>query len=237
MDSYHNALACESIMNLAKRCNKYIDETAPWTLAKDEANNDRLSAVLYNLLECIRLLSIMLSPIMPDSSQSINAQICSNNNTLAFGEVEDYSVGTAVPLFARLDAAKVLEEIAAEQEAKEKEAVENVASLAQISIDDFAKVELKAAKIVACEPIPKAKKLLKLTLNDGTNTPRTVASGIAKWYTPEDLIGHTVIVVSNLKPAKLCGVESNGMILAADCNDDDVKVIFIDGVPEGSKIR
>ena len=237
MDSYHNALACESIMNLAKRCNKYIDETAPWTLAKDEANNDRLSAVLYNLLECIRLLSIMLSPIMPDSSQSINAQICSNNNTLAFGEVEDYSVGTAVPLFARLDAAKVLEEIAAEQEAKEKEAVENVATLAQISIDDFIKVELKAAKIVACEPIPKAKKLLKLTLNDGTNTPRTVASGIAKWYTPEDLIGHTVIVVSNLKPAKLCGVESNGMILAADCNDDNVKVIFIDGVPEGSKIR
>ena len=237
MDSYHNALACESIMNLAKRCNKYIDETAPWTLAKDEANNDRLSAVLYNLLECIRLLSIMLSPIMPDSSQSINAQICSNNNTLAFGEVEDYSVGTAVPLFARLDAAKVLEEIAAEQEAKEKEAVENVATLSEISIDDFAKVELKAAKIVACEPIPKAKKLLKLTLNDGTNTPRTVASGIAKWYTPEDLIGHTVIVVSNLKPAKLCGVESNGMILAADCNDDNVKVIFIDGVPEGSKIR
>ena len=238
MDSYHNALACESIMNLAKRCNKYIDETAPWTLAKDEANNNRLSAVLYNLLECIRLLSIMLSPIMPDSSQSINAQICSNNNTLAFGEVEDYSVGTAVPLFARLDAAKVLEEIAAEAEAKEKKKeAENVASLAQISIDDFAKVELKAAKIVACEPIPKAKKLLKLTLNDGTNTPRTVASGIAKWYTPEDLIGHTVIVVSNLKPAKLCGVESNGMILAADCNDDDVKVIFIDGVPEGSKIR
>ena len=82
-----------------------------------------------------------------------------------------------------------------------------------------------------------SKKLLKLTLNDGTDTPRTVASGIAKWYTPEDLIGHTVIVVSNLKPAKLCGVESNGMILAADCSEDDVKVIFIDGVPEGSKIR
>ena len=238
MDSYHNAAACESIMNLAKRCNKYIDETTPWALAKDETNNDRLSAVLYNLLECIRLLSIMLSPIMPESSESIKAQICSDNNTLAFGEVEDYSVGAAVPLFARLDTTKVLEEIATEAEAKEKaQEAENVATLAQISIDDFAKVELKAAKIVACEPVPKAKKLLKLTLNDGTNTPRTVASGIAKWYSPEDLIGHTVIVVSNLKPAKLCGVESNGMILAADCNEDDVKVIFIDGVPEGSKIR
>ncbi len=238
MDSYHNANACESIMNLAKRCNKYIDETTPWALAKDEANSERLSAVLYNLLECIRLLSIMLSPIMPESSESIMAQLSVNNNTLSFGEVSEYSVGAAVPLFARLDMAKVLEEIAAEEEAKQKQKeTENVATLAQISIDDFAKVELTAAKIIACEPIPKAKKLLKLTLNDGSGKERIVASGIAKWYTPDDLIGHTVIVVSNLKPAKLCGVESNGMILAADCAEDDVKVIFIDGVPEGSKIR
>lgn len=234
MDSYHNANACETIMNLAKRCNKYIDETTPWTLAKDEANKDRLSAVLYNLLECIRLLSIMLSPIMPDSSESIKAQLCTDITTLSFGEVKEYSVGNAVPLFARLDAAKVLEEIAAEEEKKEQE---NITKLSEISIDDFAKVELTAAKIIACEPIPKAKKLLKLTLNDGSGKERIVASGIAKWYTPDDLIGHTVIVVSNLKPAKLCGVESNGMILAADCAEDDVKVIFIDGVPEGSKIR
>ena len=98
-------------------------------------------------------------------------------------------------------------------------------------------MELKAAKITDCDPIPKAKKLLKLTLDDGSGTPRIVASGIAKWYSPEDLIGHTVIVVANLKPANLCGVESAGMILAADCSEDDVKVIFIDGVPEGSKIR
>ena len=234
MDSYRNANACETIMNLAKRCNKYIDETTPWTLAKDEANKDRLSAVLYNLLECIRLLSIMLSPIMPDSSESIKAQLCTDSATLSFGEVKEYSVGNAVPLFARLDAAKVLEEIAAEEEKKEQE---NITKLSEISIDDFAKVELTAAKIIACEPIPKAKKLLKLTLNDGSGKERIVASGIAKWYTPDDLIGHTVIVVSNLKPAKLCGVESNGMILAADCAEDDVKVIFIDGVPEGSKIR
>ena len=234
MDSYRNANACETIMNLAKRCNKYIDETTPWALAKDEANKDRLSAVLYNLLECIRLLSIMLSPIMPDSSESIKAQLCTDSATLSFGEVKEYSVGNAVPLFARLDAAKVLEEIAAEEEKKEQE---NITKLSEISIDDFAKVELTAAKIIACEPIPKAKKLLKLTLNDGSGKERIVASGIAKWYTPDDLIGHTVIVVSNLKPAKLCGVESNGMILAADCAEDDVKVIFIDGVPEGSKIR
>ncbi|MBE6750882.1 MAG: methionine--tRNA ligase [Ruminococcaceae bacterium] len=239
MDSYHNAEACEAVMNLAKRCNKYIDETTPWALAKDEANSERLSSVLYNLLECIRLLGIMLTPIIPESCESIKEQLGTENTELEFGVVKDYYVGEAKPLFARLDAQKVLEEIAAEQEAKEKAAAkaENVATIAQIGIEDFAKVELKAAKIVACEPVPKAKKLLKLTLNDGSGTPRIVASGIAKWYKPEDLIGHTVIVVSNLKPAVLCGVESNGMILAADCAEDDVKVLFIDNVPEGSKIR
>ena len=238
MDSYHNADACETVMNLAKRCNKYIDETTPWALAKDEVNKPRLEAVLYNLLECIRLLGIMLSPIIPDSCNSIKTQLNCNNTELKFGAVGEYSVGEATPLFARLDMAKVLEEIAAEKDAEKKaETPENVATLAEISIEDFAKIELKAAKITACEPVPKAKKLLKLTLDDGSGKERTVATGIAKWYKPEDLIGHTVIVVANLKPAKLCGVESQGMILAADCADDDVKVVFIDGVPAGSKIR
>ena len=108
--------------------------------------------------------------------------------------------------------------------------------LAKIGIDDFAKVELKVAEIKDCEPVKKAKKLLKLTLDDGSKTPRIVASGIAKWYKPEDLIGHKVIVVSNLKPAVLCGVESNGMILAADAGDE-AKVVFVDGMPNGAKIR
>ena len=241
MDIYHNADACATVMNLAKRCNKYIDETAPWALAKDEANKGRLEAVLYNLLECIRLLGIMLTPIIPDSANGIKTQLCCDNETLEFGAVTEYSVGEASPLFARLDSEKVLAEIAAEQEAKakaeEEKNAENVTTLAQITIDDFAKVELKAATIKACEPVPKAKKLLKLTLDDGSGKDRIVASGIAKWYKPEDLIGHTVVVVANLKPAVLCGVESNGMILAADCAEDDVKVLFIDGVPAGSKIR
>lgn len=239
MDSYHNADACDAVMSLAKRCNKYIDETAPWALAKDESKKAELNKVLYNLLECIRLIGIMLSPVIPDSAKSIEAQLCCENKTLEFGAVTEYSVGTPTPLFARLDTEKVLAEIAAEQEekAKAQEKAENVVSIAQIGIEDFAKVELRAAKITVCEPIPKAKKLLKLTLDDGSGTPRTVASGIAKYYTPEELIGHTVIVVANLKPAKLCGVESNGMILAADCAEDDVKVLFIDNVPAGSKIR
>ena len=125
----------------------------------------------------------------------------------------------------------------AKEEAPKEEPKKEIEGLAQINIEDFAKVELRAAKVVACEPIKRAKKLLKLTLDDGTSTPRTVASGIAKWYKPEDLIGHTVIVVANLKPAVLCGVESQGMILAADAGEDDVRVVFVDGTPAGSKIR
>ncbi len=231
MDAYLNADACNAVLDLAKRCNKYIDETMPWALAKDEAKQDRLNDVLYNLLDLIKIIGTLLKPIMPE----IGKQIAGDNLSEELRTSESYTPEETANLFPRLDAEKVLAEIAAEQEANaEPEIIEGIA---QIGIEDFAKVELKAAKITACEPIPKAKKLLKLTLNDGTATPRTVASGIAKWYKPEDLIGHTVIVVSNLKPAKLCGVESNGMILAADCSEDDVKVIFIDGVPEGGKIR
>lgn len=231
MDSYLNADACSAILDLAKRCNKYIDETMPWALAKDEAQKDRLNDVLYNLSDLIKIIGVLLRPIMPETAQNI----VGNTTSLELRATDSYTPKESANLFPRLDAEKVLAEIAAEIEAKAEP--EKVEGIAQIGIEDFAKVELKAAKITACEPIPKAKKLLKLTLNDGSSTPRIVASGIAKWYKPEDLIGHTVIVVSNLKPAKLCGVESNGMILAADCSEDDVKVIFIDGVPEGSKIR
>ncbi len=234
MDSYRNADACSDVLDLAKRCNKYIDETMPWALAKDESSKGRLNDVLYNLYDLIKIIGTLLAPVMPETSAAISG----NNKDLSMRAAESYTVGDSANLFPRLDAEKVLAEIAAELEAKAPKAQETeVEGIAQIGIEDFAKVELKSAKITACEPIPKAKKLLKLTLNDGSDTPRTVASGIAKWYTPEDLIGHTVIVVSNLKPAKLCGVESNGMILAADCSEDDVKVLFIDGIPAGSKIR
>ncbi len=235
MDIYHNAEAVDTVMSLAKRCNKYIDETTPWALAKDEANKERLNTVLYNLLECIRLLGIMLYPVMPQSSDSIKSQLCCDNTDLCFGAVKEYSVDAATPLFARMDSEKVLAEIAAEQEKAKEEKAENVVTSEQIGIEDFAKVELTAAKIIACEPVPKAKKLLKLTIDDG-NRNRTVASGIAKFYTPDELVGKTVILVSNLKPATLCGIQSEGMILAADCGED-IKVIFLDGIPAGSKIR
>ncbi len=243
MDAYRNADACEAVMTLARRCNKYIDETMPWALAKDEAQKARLEAVLYNLLECIRILATLLFPICPESSEKITAQINENGESDVFGTTASFTVGQGEPLFARLDTEKVLAELAAEQEAKMKAAEkenakrENVAFLSEITFDEFQKIDLRACKITACEPIKKAKKLLKLTLDDGTDTPRTVASGIAKWYTPDDLVGKTVICVANLKPAVLCGVESAGMILAADCGEDEVKVIFLDGVPAGSTIR
>ena len=242
MDSYHNAEAVSEIMNLAKRCNKYIDETTPWVLAKDEAMQDRLEGVLYNLLECIRLLSILLYPIIPETCEKMRSQLGIMNDIslddLKFGLYDGYAVAAPEALFARIDTEKVLAELAEESKKQMAEAnKENVVTMEQISIDDFAKVELKAAKIIACEPIKKAKKLLKLTLDDGSDTQRTVASGIAPWYSPDDLVGKTVIVVANLKPATLCGVESQGMILAADAGENDVKVVFLEDVPAGSKIR
>ena len=244
INDYHMADAVESIMTFAKRCNKYIDETAPWTLAKDESKKDRLGTVLYNLLESIRFISVLMSPFMPETSEKIfeqiNCDIKTYDSLEAFGSLKEGTLlGEASPLFARIDAEKMIAEI----EAKQKEAaanekrIEEIEGIAKIGIDDFAKVDLRVAQITDCEPVKRAKKLLKLTLDDGTGTPRTVASGIAKWYKPEDLIGKQIIVVANLKPAVLCGVESQGMILACDCSEDDVKVIFVNDMPNGAKIR
>ncbi|MBP3441922.1 MAG: methionine--tRNA ligase [Clostridia bacterium] len=236
----------EAIFALAKRCNKYIDETMPWALAKDEEKKARLGTVLYNLLEGIRFTAVLLSPFMPETAQKIfdqlNTDVTSYESLEAFGGLKvGTNVGTATPLFGRIDANEMFEKIEAKRKAQEaaekKEERPEIVGLAQIGIDDFAKVELRVAEIKDCEPVKKAKKLLKLTLDDGTDTPRTVASGIAKWYKPEDLIGKKVILVANLKPAVLCGVESCGMILAADCAEDDVKVIFVDDMPAGARIR
>ncbi|MBR5539871.1 MAG: methionine--tRNA ligase [Clostridia bacterium] len=241
MDTYHNADAAQVVLTLAKRCNKYIDETTPWVLAKNEDDRDRLETVLYNLLECIRILATCLRPFLPETVEKIAAQMnitALELDTLTFGAVTSYTVGTPEPLFARIDVEKALAEIAAEQEAKAvaEEVTENVAFLPQITIDEFVKVDLRVAKIVDCEPIKKSKKLLKLTLDDGSGTPRTVASGIALWYTPEELKGRSIILVANLKPATLCGVESCGMILAAD-DGDAAKVIFVDGLKPGVQIH
>ena len=152
-------------------------------------------------------------------------------------------VGEAKPLFARIDKDEMFEKIKARQEANaaaetanNAKVKEELAGVAQIGIEDFGKVELRVAEIKACEPIKRAKKLLKLTLDDGEGE-RTVASGIAPWYQPDDLVGHKVVIVANLKPATLCGVESQGMILAADTSDGNVQVLFVDSMETGAKLR
>lgn len=244
-ETYRVADAVEAVLNLAKRSNKYIDETMPWALAKDESKKARLGTVLYNLLEAIRYIAVLLSPFMPETAEKIFAQM--NCDVKNYDSLENFgaikagtTVGKAEALFARIDAEKMLADIAAKQEAaakaEEKAKPKEIEGLAQITIDDFAKVELRVANITACEPIKKAKKLLKITVNDGTDKPRQVVSGIAPWYKPEDLIGKNVIIVANLKPAKLCGEISNGMLLAGDVSENDVKVVFVD-MPAGTKIR
>ncbi len=243
-ETYRVADAIEAVLNLAKRSNKYIDETMPWALGKDETKKERLGTVLYNLLEAIRYIAVLLTPFMPTTAEKIfeqmNCDIKDYDSLSTFGALKSGTcVNKAEALFARIDAEKMLGEIAAKQEeaAKaEKAAKEKVEGLAEIGIDDFSKVELKVAEITACEPVKRAKKLLKLTVNDGSGTPRQVVSGIAPWYKPEDLIGKSVIIVANLKPAKLCGEVSNGMILAGDVSESDVKVVFVD-MPAGTKIR
>ena len=205
LSEYRVSDTLDAIFTLAKRCNKYIDETAPWALAKDESKKARLGTVLYNLLESIRFVAVLLSPFLPETSEKILAQINTDikdyDSLSAFGALKAGTVvGKAEPLFARIDAKEMLEKIearaeAAQEAAKEENAeVEEAEGLAKIGIEDFSKVELKVAEIKDCEPVKKAKKLLKLTLDDGSKTPRTVASGIAKWYKPEELIGHKVIV-------------------------------------------
>ncbi len=237
----NNALA--EIFKVVSRANKYIDETTPWILAKDESKKIRLATVLYNLLDTIRIVSTLLSAFMPSTmpkiweQTGIGSEETKYEKTSEFGVTpKNVTVHKGDIIFPRIDVDKEIEalnEIIGN--AKKESAEEENSGLALIGIDDFMKVELKVAKIISCEPIKKAKKLLKLTLDDGSGE-RTVASGIAKFYTPEDLIGKSVILVSNLKPAVLCGVESNGMILAAD-DGDKIKVIFVDGIAPGSKIR
>lgn len=245
MDTFHIADAVSELFTALRRANKYIDETTPWSLAKEESKKERLGTVLYNLLESIRIAAVLLSPIIPDAADKIFEQIGSDirdfDSVLSFGALKAQTpVGEAVPLFSRIDEAKFMAEIEAEREAAEKAAAgepvtEDTEHMPQITIDDFAKVELRCAKVIACEKVKKAKKLLKLQLDLGFEQ-RQVVSGIAAYYEPESLIGRKVVLVTNLAPAKLCGIESEGMILAS--GEDKINVVFLpDDTPLGSKIR
>ena len=243
----NNALA--EIFKVISRANKYIDETTPWILGKDESKKARLASVLYNLLEAIRISTTLLSCFMPTTMPKVWEQIGADKELITYENAGkfnvlplDVTVHKGPALFPRIDADKEIEEL---NELIKKQAEEAQKALqkpeiegrAEIQFDDFAKVELRVAKIEQCEPIKKAKKLLKLQVNDGSSELRQIVSGIAPWYKPEDLIGKSVIIVANLKPAKLCGAMSNGMLLAGDVSEDDVKVLFVDGMPAGTKIR
>ena len=241
--AFQNGLA--EVFKVISRTNKYIDETAPWALGKDDTKKARLATVLYNLLESLRVSASLLSPFMPESAAKIAEQIgataedVSYENAAKFGVLpKNVTVHKGATLFPRIDMQKELEELAAAQAAAHPQLpkYEGVAEL--IDIEHFGKVDLRVAQIKECEPIKRAKKLLKLQLDDGFEGGRQVVSGIAPWYKPEDLIGKKVVVVANLKPAKLCGEESCGMILAADVDDKTVKVLFVDdSIPNGSKLR
>ena len=241
--AFQNGLA--EVFKLISRTNKYIDETAPWALGKDETKKARLATVLYNLLEALRVSAALLSPFMPDSCQKIAEQIGASAEDVSYENAAKYgvlpqnaTVHKGATLFPRIDMQKELEELAAQQAAAHPQLpkYEGVAEL--IDIEHFGKVDLRVAQIKECEPIKRAKKLLKLQLDDGFEGGRQVVSGIAPWYKPEDLIGKKVVVVANLKPAKLCGEESCGMILAADVDEKTVRVLFVDdSMPNGAKLR
>ena len=236
MDAYHVADSLEEIFLMLRRANKYIDETMPWALAKNEEDKPRLATVIYNLLETIRVGAVLLAPYIPETAKNIFSQLGTDKTTFdtvsEFGNLEaGKPLGEAFTLFKRIDEKKFLEEMEEKRIAAEKAQAEAMAATvepeheAEIGIDAFAAVELRVAEILACEPVPKAKKLLKLQVDLGYEK-RQVVSGIAKFYKPEELVGKKVCLVTNLKPAKLCGVDSYGMILAS--GEEDVKVVFLD---------
>lgn len=244
MDDLQFSNALTELWKLISRTNKYIDETTPWTLAKNPDNAERLAAVIYNLCESIRIISVLIEPFMPETAVLIRNQIGVNSRIAGWEDAgqwgllgEDFRVQKGAVLFPRIDTEKELELLAEQSAQSTPPPCSEPEGVALIGIEDFAKVALRAAKVISCEPVKRAKKLLCLTLDDGSNTPRMVVSGIANWYTPADLIGRTVILVANLNPAVLCGVESQGMILAADCAENEVRVLFADDLPAGAKIR
>lgn len=260
MNAFHINEAIGVIFKLVRLCNKYIDLTAPWLLAKDEANKARLGTVLYNLAECLRIIGVALQPFLTRTSPKIFAQLGITDEALmSFDSIHTFGllpVGQKVvkgeALFPRIDMKKELEylnslmpakEEAPKAEVKEEapkaeEAPELPEMLPEIGYDDFSKLDLRLAKVVACEEVPKSKKLLKFTLDLGTEQ-RTVLSGIKKWFSPDQLVGKTVVVVANLAPKMMCGIESHGMILcASDAGDVNLSPLTVmSEMAAGLKVR
>ena len=236
MKDHHVADALDIIINLARRSNKYIDETMPWALAKNEEDKEKLASVMYNLYESIRFIAVLMSSFMPETSEKIFTMLGSDIKGITsletFGATKaGVKVGEATPLFARIDAEKLLAELVVPAEEEKPDL--NIKP--EITIDDIAKIDLRVAKVIKAEKVEKADKLLKLTLELG-GEERTIVSGIAKNYTPEQITGKNIILVANLKPAKIRGVESKGMLLAAS-EGDDLVVLTTDGeIPTGTQV-
>lgn len=246
MDKLRVADAITEIFALFKRCNKYIDETMPWALAKDEDKQDRLATVLYNLIEGINIGASLIEPFMPETSKKILEQI--HGTARAFDDMTEfgkYPSGNKVTekpeiLFARMDVNEVMEKVAEIEAAQKAEVAEEkypeVEKKPEISIEDFDKVQIQVGEVIKCEPVPKAKKLLVSQIKIGAET-RQIVSGIAKYYKPEEMVGKKVAVITNLKPCKLCGVESQGMILAAGDDQGNLSVVTVDkDIVAGSEI-
>jgi len=249
MNELKVADAIDEIFVLLRRANKYIDETAPWALAKDESNKARLGTVLYNLLEAIRFAAISLEPYLPDTSKRILGQLNVENGGLesleTFGVLPaGGSVGAGEILFARLDMEKKLAEIDAYNAAKAKEKLPalEIEPYAEetVDFDTFCKSDLRAVKVKDCQPVKKSDKLLQFTLDDGTGTDRQILSGIAKWYKPEELIGKTLVAITNLPPRKMMGRESCGMLLSAvhtEKGEEKLNLVMVsDAIPAGAKL-
>ena len=246
MDKLRVADAITEIFTLFKRCNKYIDETMPWALAKEEDKKDRLATVLYNLIEGITIGASLLEPFMPETSKKILAQINAQprafEDMTEFGKYPSDNKVTEKPeiLFARMDIKDVMEKVeeikAAQKAEKAEEKYPEVEKKPEITIDDFDKVQIQVGEVIKCEPVPKAKKLLVSQIKIGAET-RQIVSGIAKYYKPEEMVGKKVAVITNLKPCKLCGVESQGMILAAGDDEGNLSVVTVDkDIVSGSEI-
>ncbi len=245
MDKLRVADAITEIFNLFKRCNKYIDETMPWVLAKNEEDRSRLATVLYNLTESIVIGACLLEPFMPDTSKNILRQLNAEKREFEelnkFGKYADGTKVTDTPeiLFARLDMKETLakvEEIQKKQTEEAEVKYPEVTPKEEISIDDFDKVQIRVGEILQCEPVKKSKKLLVSQIRIGEEV-RQIVSGIAQYYKPDEMVGKKVAVITNLKPVKLCGVESQGMILAAGDEQGNLSVLTVDrDIIAGSEI-
>lgn len=245
MEKYAFQAALAEVFAVIARANKYIDETAPWVLAKDEAKKPRLACVMYNLLEMLRLGGILLLPFIPASAAKIFEQIGAGPEITTWESAGEFglmpreaAVHKGENIFPRIDAAKELKELE-EMDAKKRaaaEAAEKNKPLPPVTIDEFAKVEMTVCKIKVCEHVPKSEKLLRFELDDGSGRPRQILSGIAKFYQPEELTGKTVVACTNLPPRKMMGTESNGMLLSAEKDGVLNLIILDDKVPAGAKL-